>query len=128
MVGAGHREGRTHRLLMFLKRDAGQLKTVATNAPERRHSCSVGVKVGETTSITSSTLKSRCCGNRRYLELCQWHLGHAELTAGLSVFTFPAQVLGDLFPHHSLFTFTQRTGNLKEGTRVQVVLRGETGG
>lgn len=33
-------------------------------------------------------------------------------------------MLGDLFPHHPLFAFTQRTRNLKEGTRVEVVLRG----
>lgn len=61
-----------------------------------------------------------------YLKFCQWHLGHAEVTAALSVFTFPAQVFGDLLPHHPLFTFAQRTRNFKEGTHVQVVLQGST--
>lgn len=66
----------------------------------------------------------------RYLKVSQRHLGQAELAARLSVFTFPAQVVGNLFPHHSLFTFTQRTGDLEERTHVQVVLhtdRTETG-
>lgn len=56
-----------------------------------------------------------------FLQVCQAHLGHAELTGGLSVFTLPAQVVGDLLPHHSLFTFTQRTRNFKKRTDVQVV-------
>lgn len=59
----------------------------------------------------------------KYRQVSQGHLGRAELAAGLSVFTFPAQVVGDLFPHHSFFTFTQRTGNLEEGTHIQVVLQ-----
>lgn len=59
----------------------------------------------------------------RYLQVGQRHLGFAELAAGLSVFTFPAQVVGNLFPHHPLFTFTQRTGNLEERTHIQVVLQ-----
>lgn len=58
-----------------------------------------------------------------YLQVGQRHLGHAEFAAGLSVFTFPAQVVRNLFPHHSLFTFTQRTGNLEEWTHIQVVLK-----
>lgn len=124
MVRAGHREGRTHRLFMFLKTDAVQQKTTDNDTPGCKDSPLIALKVGGTPSSTSTTLKCCSCSNARYLKLCQWHLGHAELTAGLSVFTFPAQMVGDLFPHHSLFTFTQRTGNFKEGTRVQVVLRG----
>lgn len=54
----------------------------------------------------------------RYLQVGHGHLDHAELAAGFSVFTFPAQVVGNLFPHHSLFTFTQRTGNLEERTHI----------
>lgn len=75
---------------------------------------------------TPRTKATRCCCRRktRYLKLRQRHLGHAELTAALSEFTFPAQVVGDLLPHHSLFTFTQRTRNLKEGAHIQVVLEG----
>lgn len=57
-----------------------------------------------------------------YLKVRQRHLRQAELAARLSVFTFPAQVVGNLFPHHSLFTFTQRTRDLEERTHVQVVL------
>lgn len=59
----------------------------------------------------------------RYLKVRERQLAHAELTAALSVFTLPAQVLGDLLPHHPLLTFTQRTWNLEEGTHVQVVLQ-----
>ena len=70
-----------------------------------------------------------CCACRRemrYLKFCQRQLGQAELAAALSVFTFPVQVVRDLLPHHPLFTFTQGTRNLKEGTHVQVVLQGST--
>lgn len=56
-----------------------------------------------------------------FLQIRQRHLGGAELTARLPVFTFPAQVVWDFLPHHSLFTFSQRTRNLKEGTDIQVV-------
>ena len=65
-----------------------------------------------------------------YLQVGQRHLGRAELTGGLSVFTFPGQVVRNVFPHHSFFTFAQRTGNLKEWTHVQVLLRKDrqTGG
>lgn len=56
-----------------------------------------------------------------FLQVSQRHLGHAELAAGFSVFTFPAQMVGDLLPHHSFFTFAQRTGNLVERTHIQVV-------
>lgn len=56
-----------------------------------------------------------------FLQVSQRHLGHAELATGLSVFTFPAQVVGNLFPHHSLFTFPQWTGNFVERTHIQVV-------
>lgn len=81
----------------------------------------MGLKVGENHQFNQDNTEMLT----RYLKFCQWHLGHAELTAGLSVFTFPAQVVGDLFPHHPLFTFTQRTRDLEEGTHVQVVLRGK---
>lgn len=58
-----------------------------------------------------------------YLQVVQRHFGHTKFTGGLSVFTLPAEVVGNLFPHHSFLTFPQWTRNLEERTHVQVVLQ-----
>lgn len=60
-----------------------------------------------------------------YREVRQRHLGPAELTGALSVFTLPGQVLRYLLPHHPLLAFPQRTGDLEERTHIQVVLQTE---
>lgn len=65
---------------------------------------------------------SLSCDVNSYLKIRQGHLGLAELAARLSVFTFPVEVIRNLLPHHSLFTFSQRTGHLEERTHIQVVL------
>lgn len=76
--------------------------------------------------VQTKAASCSCRRQVRYLKFCQRHLAPAELTTALSVLTFPAQMVGDLLPHHSLLTFTQRTRKLKEGTHVQVVLQEST--
>jgi len=46
----------------------------------------------------------------------------AEFTGDLSVFAFAAQMLGHVFPHHLLLTFSQRARHLIVRTNFQVVL------
>lgn len=78
---------------------------------------------------TTKQLNDRCVVvPDPHLQVSQRHLGHAELAGGLSVFTLPGQVVGDLLPHHPLLTLPQRTRDLEEWTHVQVVLQtGEAG-
>lgn len=104
MVGTCHRERRTNRLFVFLK---------------RVRKCSFLTKIAK--KIKNKEKKPKALPG--HLQVRQRHLGVAELAGGLSVFALPAQVVGNLLSHHPLFTFSQRTGNLKERTHIQVILQ-----
>lgn len=153
MVWTRHRESWTHRLLVFLKTVRLLTKNFILNFRIRKQPLSSEEKKNHwvrmmmmsiyvvtshhvavlyspihlnSLDIVPQLLQLDFSAQRdvtSYLQVSQRHLCHTELAAGLSVFTFPAQMVGNLFPHHSLLTFTQRTRYLEERTHIQVVLQ-----
>lgn len=102
VVWTHHGERRTNRIFVFLKNVFKNLIFHKNHQKARKR---------------SQTLPAT------HLQVCQGHLRAAELAGGFSVFAFPAQVVGNLLPHHPLLTLSQRAGNLEERTHVQVVLQ-----
>lgn len=100
----------------------GQMEATPPNTPVVHGQCLLDSNHPEPEPCDRCARGSLSCDVNSYLKIRQGHLSLAELAARLSVFTFPVEVIRNLLPHHSLFTFSQRTGHLEERTHVQVVL------